>query len=149
MEENEMTNEQRNTIDRLAGAGLSNGKISERTGLSVNTIKSYLRRKTRKPVPGGETAPPTEKTVPEVKNSMHAETCLACGVPISQNSGHRQRKFCSDKCRYKWWADHAETPGRKAVYSFICPTCGQPFTVYGRPGRKYCGVACSARRNRT
>jgi endogenous inhibitor of DNA gyrase (YacG/DUF329 family) len=61
---------------------------------------------------------------------------------VAQNSGRKEKKFCSDKCRMTWWNRHLDKVKRKAVYEYICPHCGKPFTVYGNSHRKYCSHEC-------
>lgn len=29
--------------------------------------------------------------------------CLCCGKEVVQPGGRKEKKFCSDKCRNKWW----------------------------------------------
>lgn len=52
------------------------------------------------------------------------------------------KKFCSDRCRMKWWNSHLDQVQRKANYDFVCPVCKKPFTVYGNANRKYCSHEC-------
>ena len=56
--------------------------ISYELEISINTIKSYIRRH------------------PSMKN---ASRCLYCGKVISQTKGRKVKKFCSDRCRSAYW----------------------------------------------
>lgn len=33
---------------------------------------------------------------------------ICCGKPIVQLSGRKMNRFCSDKCRIKWWSSHLD-----------------------------------------
>lgn len=69
-------------IDSLRLLGMTPTVISETLGVSVNTVKSHIRRH---PVLPGTVC------------------CLYCGKPVLQNEGRKAKKFCSDKCRISYW----------------------------------------------
>lgn len=68
--------------------------------------------------------------------------CLCCGKEVVQPRGRKEKKFCSDKCRNKWWNSNLDKVNRKANYEFICPHCKKLFSAYGNKNRKYCSHAC-------
>ncbi len=115
-----MTDMEKEKIDALRRDGAGYKNIAEQLGLSVNTVKSYCRRNqtTGKPMNTGE------------------HICPTCGKPVAQIPGRREKKFCSDECRRKWWNSHTGLMKKNAV----CTHCGRPF--HGRTGRKYCCHAC-------
>lgn len=127
-----MTDAQKIQIGKLRGAGLGYKKIAEQMGLSENTVKTYCRRHGL----GG--------------NMTHLQTvvqfekhhCLCCGTPVQQTPGRKEKKFCSDSCRNKWWNSHLDKVERKANYEFVCPHCKKPFIAYGNKNRKYCSHEC-------
>ena len=108
-------------IGNMRLQGKSAGAIAAALGLSVNTVKSYLRRH------------------PDM-GCTHF--CPQCGKPVMQAEGRKEKKFCSDKCRNKWWNSHLDQVKRKAVYDFRCPRCGKEFHIYGDKRRKYCSHEC-------
>lgn len=114
-----MTEEQKSAIALLRKRGAGYGKISKELGISENTIKSYCRR---------------NRNVTKLRQGGHL--CPMCGKPVTQNLGRREKKFCSDECRRKWWNSHTGLMKENAV----CFRCGKPF--HGRAGRKYCCHAC-------
>ena len=124
-----MTDAQKIQIGNLRAAGLGYKKIAEQMELSENTVKTYCRRHGL----GGKMA-----ELGEVKKDV----CLCCGVGVKQNPGRKKKKFCSDKCRNKWWNAHLDKVNRKAMYEYECPYCKKPFTVYGNANRKYCSHEC-------
>ena len=81
---------------RLNGATPTD--IARKLNMSVNTIKSHIRRH---PI-----IPPEPK-------------CLWCGVPVVQPEGRKQKKFCSDRCRMQYWNNRRKEEStherRKAV----------------------------------
>lgn len=131
-----MTKEQKLQIARLRRDGYGYVKIAQILGISDNTVKSYCRRNhlTGKAV--------KEKSQVRISSDEGLQLCMSCGVSVKQIPGRKQKKFCSDKCRMKWWNSHLDKVKRKAVYEFICPTCGKRFTAYGNSHRKYCSHEC-------
>lgn len=72
-------------IGNMRLQGKSAGVIADALGLSVNTVKSYLRRH------------------PDM-GCTHF--CPQCGKPVMQAEGRKEKKFCSDQCRSRWWNSH-------------------------------------------
>lgn len=126
-----MNDTQRLKIKQLRGEGYSYGKIAQSLGLSENTIKTYCRRHGLGGVAVG--------TIPSVEMEHY---CLCCGVVVAQHIGRKEKKFCSDKCRNKWWNANLDKVNRKADYKFVCEYCKKPFTAYGNKNRKYCSHEC-------
>ena len=69
------------TISQRYLNGEKPSRIAAALGLSINTVKSHVRR----------------------HFSMKTVYCKECGVSVPQNAGRKQKKFCSDKCRIAWW----------------------------------------------
>ena len=126
-----MNDTQKLQIQKLRAEGCSYGTISEKLGISINTIKTYCRRHGF----GGVASNP-------VPTDEKVHYCLCCGVVVAQNSGRKEKKFCSDKCRNKWWNANLDKVNRKAQYDFVCAYCKKPFTAYGNKNRKYCSHEC-------
>jgi uncharacterized protein YjcR len=124
-----MTNIQKSKIENMRKTGMSYGDIASKLNLSVNTVKSYCRRNNL-------------NAVVESENNIGKVCCKVCGTEIIPVKGRKPRKFCSDKCREKWWNSHPEQVKQKAVYTFICPCCNKSFTAYGNRNRKYCSHSC-------
>lgn len=121
-----MTNEQKEQILAYKRDGFGYKKIGQLMGLSENTIKSFCRR----------------NKAEEKQNDMQSGICPYCGKPLQVSTGRKQRKFCSDKCRMKWWNEHLDRVDKKANYEFVCACCKKPFTAYGNAHRKYCCHEC-------
>ena len=121
-----MTEIEKSEIKRLHESGLGYKRISSETGISVNTVKSFL--KTSVPL-GAE------------KNR-----CLNCGVPVVQAPHRKQKKFCSDKCRNAWWSAHPENRKEKP-YTHTCLCCGREFST-DKVVSKYCSKRCFAEARR-
>ncbi len=126
-----MTSEEKNQIKRLRAEGYGYKKIADVVGIPHSTIKSFCRRNGL----GG-------RVDSEQKTDDEIQTCKCCGLPVKQNPGRKEKKFCSYTCRMKWWKEHPDKVERKAVYHFECVFCHKPFTAYGNANRKYCCHEC-------
>lgn len=124
-----MTDAQKDRIRQMKADGFGYIRIARELGILENTVKSFCRRE-------GLNAAEAE-TLPAPKGA-----CLCCGAQVRQNPGRKMKKFCSDKCRNKWWNSHQDKVRRRAYYEFICAYCKKPFTAYGNARRKYCSQAC-------
>lgn len=121
---------QKEQIARLRAEGQSYNSIADIMGLSINTVKSYCRRANL----GGNATTMSE--------SADGTYCGQCGARLKQTLGKRRKRFCSDQCRMAWWNTHPEAIQRKAIYTFICAHCQEPFESYGNRDRKFCSRAC-------
>lgn len=121
-----MDNTTKQKIINLRKSGLGYTKISQILNMSVNTVKSFCRR--------------NNITITDI--SQNTEFCRQCGKPVTTLPGHKEKKFCSDVCRMKWWKENPSKIKRKAFYSFVCPTCGKTFNAYGNSHRKYYSHSC-------
>ena len=113
-----MTDLQKREVQTMRSAGASYGEIAAALNLSVSTVKSHLRR-----------------CKPE-------SVCECCGKEVMQIKWRKHKRFCSDACRFKWWAAHRSELRKTAVRTVVCPACGKEFSVYADPKRKYCCHAC-------
>lgn len=128
-----MTKEIKKKVDNLISLGYSANKIVKEIPISINTIKSYIRRKNAKNKENEVQIP-----MPVVKDGI----CLYCGSHIEQSNKTKKRKFCSKKCKYLWWKEHPEYLKKKAVYKIKCKCCHKYFTSYGNKNRIYCTHSC-------
>ncbi|MDF2645358.1 MAG: Sigma-70 region 4 type 2 [Paenibacillus sp.] len=131
-----MTEEQKSQIKNLRVDGYGYNRIAQVLGISENTVKSFCRRNNLTGKAAVE-IPKAQAPADEGKRF-----CMYCGVTVAQNPGRKVKKFCSDKCRMKWWNDNLDKVKRKAMYEYICPHCGKRFKVYGNSRRKYCSHEC-------
>lgn len=123
-----MTDKQKNQVADYRKAGYGYTQISKMMDLSITCVKSYCQRHGL----GG--------IISETADGEHR--CLCCGKKVKQNPGRKEKKFCSDTCRMKWWNEHLDRVNRRANYEYVCPVCKKPFTVYGNANRKYCSHEC-------
>lgn len=128
-----MTNEQKTRIAAMRRDGYSYSKIAADVGVNENTVKTFCRRN---PVAIAPEAPAP------VFPGITEKPCRCCGKTVIQYPGRKEKKFCSDACRNKWWNTHLNDVKRKAMYEFTCPACGSTFYAYGNRSRKYCSHAC-------
>ncbi len=128
-----MTDTQKDRIRQMKAGGFGYIKIARELGLPENTVKSFCRRE-------GLNGKVPDKGAPVPEAGIG--TCPCCGAKVEQNPGRKAKKFCSDKCRNKWWNSRLDQVERKAHYEFVCAYCKKPFTAYGNAGRKYCSHEC-------
>ena len=114
-------------IDKLRCEGLGYRKIANILGLSEGVVRGYCYR----------------HPLPIKKNK-----CLECGKSVLSTPQKKEKKFCSDKCRMKWWNSHKDLVKKKAIYKFVCKHCGCEFESYGNKNRKYCSRRCFANARR-
>ena len=120
-----MTEKQATLIDTLRQKrDRSMAQIAEITGLSVNTVKSWCRRH---PLEDAKTG-----------------VCRQCGTPIRQLPHRKPKRFCSDRCRYAWWAANPQARKNRTSYTHICKYCGSAFET-DRAAGSYCSVECFAK----
>lgn len=126
-----MTKHEIEILNIMRSHDKSAADIAIALGLSVNTVRSYIRRH-----------PP--------KDAVQVG-CRQCGKPVMQHKGRKAKYFCSDRCRNAWWNAHPENVQRKAYYRLTCQFCGKEFVSYGSKNRKYCSRLCyaDARRSRS
>lgn len=123
-----MTEQEKTHIRELQKQGVSYGNIAAQTGISRNTIKSFLRRNV------GELTPSTTEPIKTV--------CQNCGCEISMTPHKKAKKFCSDSCRMQWWNAHRDLVKVNVVYRLECQCCHKRFSDPGHKNRKFCSVAC-------
>lgn len=121
-----MTTKLESQITRLRRMGKGYGSIADELGVSLNTVKSFCRRK-------GLTGRVSEGGVVR---------CAFCGAEVPQAEHRKPKKYCSDACRMKWWNAHRHLLHRRTGVVFHCLSCGREFTDYASAGRKYCSHAC-------
>ena len=116
-----MKNQDINILNKMRLDGKKASEIACALRISVNTVRSYIRRH------------------PDIQGRS---VCRNCGKVIVQPSGHKIKLFCSDKCRMAWWNSHPEKINKKAYYNLICNQCGKEFISYGNKNRKFCCREC-------
>lgn len=110
LEDDLMTNEQREKITSLRHQGYGYTAVANSVGLSKDSVKAYCRSHGL----AGEKA--KSHSLAEVPTQL----CLNCGKALIQLPGRKQKKFCCPECRISWWNAHPEAVKQKAVYTFTC-----------------------------
>lgn len=129
-----MTKDEKNSIAQMRRDGYSYSQIARELGINENTVKTFCRR-------NGLTGAAMQAPEPVLPDIVE-KPCLQCGKPVIQYPGRKEKKFCSDACRNKWWNSHMGQVRRKAMCEYTCPTCGGTFFAYGNRNRKYCSHGC-------
>jgi len=118
-----MTVLQKEQIAALRRQGLSYKEVSDKVGVSKNTVKSFCRRNAIEAVNASE----------ETKHTANKEHCIHCGEPLTKTRS--TKKFCSNACRLAWHKANRQPTA-------ICSCCGEKFDNNGNSSRKYCSNAC-------
>ena len=118
-----MTQQEKYRIWELHQTGFGYKKIAKLLNLNEDTVKSYIRRTSKKEPP---------KLV-----------CEECGKTLIQKPKTKPRRFRSDRCRLQWWSKHPNA-GNRSGFSFICEYCGKEFKSYASKTRRYCSTHCYA-----
>ena len=154
-----MTSDQKAVVDLLRSRGRGYKYIASEIGVSENTVKSYCRRA---PLPAASAtdmatvsakpAAPQHKAntpvgvpapvPPADQNPANTLPCRWCGKSVAQTPGRKEKLFCSEPCRVKWWNRNRHSSQCKTCLQLVCPTCHKPFSSYGNPNRKYCSQSC-------
>lgn len=108
----------------LKSRGYRAKRISKELNVSLNTVKSTLRRSN------------TEKTC--------LILCKNCGKGIENTSNHK-KVFCCDKCRNEWWNKRRKSIEKASGKKTVCACCGKEFASYSHKGQKYCSHECYIR----
>ncbi|HHT82603.1 MAG TPA: hypothetical protein GX003_04130 [Acholeplasmataceae bacterium] len=45
-------------------------------------------------------------TIAKAEKNTLSGFCKNCGIKTLSVKGKKAKKFCSDRCRYKWWNNH-------------------------------------------
>ena len=112
-------------IIELKMTGMGSKAIAAQLHLSPNSVKTFIHRHGKDPA-----------------YIASMGMCPCCGARLVQIPGKKPKKFCSDACRMKWWAQHTEQMDR-TLYTITCTQCGRSFES-ANPKRKFCGRACYA-----
>ena len=78
----------------------------------------------------------------DLVSSEKEKTCPECGNIVVQRPHTKPRRFCSTRCRHRWYINHPELMPENSVHHFVCAKCRQPFITYGNKKRKYCSHEC-------
>ena len=100
-----MTPDEKSRLTAMRKAGRSYTEIADELGISKNTIKTFCRR--------NGLAPEVEST--PVDDTPTERLCPHCGKPVIQLEGRKEKKFCSDTCRNRWWNSHMDMVKRQAM----------------------------------
>lgn len=114
-----MTELEEKKIWDLRSKGKGYKAIAIELNLPTGTIKSYCTR-----------------------NKVGSGKCRYCGEPIVQTPGRKQKKYCSEGCKTKWWNLNRKIIKHRFIKPKFCEHCGQSFLPIKRPSQKYCSRDC-------
>lgn len=114
-----MTELEEKRIWDLRSKGKGYKAISIELNLPIGTIKSYCTR-----------------------NNVGSSKCRCCGESIIQAPGRKQKKFCSERCKTKWWNRNRKIIKHRFIKPKICEHCGSSFLPIKRPTQRFCCREC-------
>ncbi len=122
--------EQKDLIIAYRNKGLSYSEIAEKLDVSVDYARTVCSRKPRARNKG-----PTDSE----------NICVYCGKELDLSGNRRERLFCDDRCRKKYY----NQANMRTPFICTCHQCGHEFVAYGFADKKYCSRECRslARRN--
>ena len=134
-----MTPEEKSSLSAMRKAGRSYTEIAAELGISKNTVKTFCRR-------NGLTPEVESKPVEVTPSPATDRLCPQCGRPVIQPECRKQKKFCSDTCRNRWWNSHMNMVKGHAKASGVQGQCTEKADCQ-RPwqGRRSMRTGCSKR----
>lgn len=124
-----MTEEQRQAALTMRAENRTFAEISALLGIPTSTLKSCMKRENK-----------VEKRTVETGQGETA-VCRQCGQVLRLHSGNRMKRFCSERCRQRWWRANRGAVTQKASVA-QCAHCGKLFKNGGNPKRRYCCQRC-------
>ena len=118
-----MTQLEKEEIIKLKLAGNSYKQISVLTGICISKIKSVCIRY-------------------NTKQTEIISYCKCCGKKLILVGGKKQKLYCNDKCRMRYWRNHQSELKSNHIVEVECPICHQIFKAYETKKRKYCCWDC-------
>ena len=120
-----MTDKDKKRLTELRGQGYTYQQIAEASGVVLSSVKMFFKRNNTPSDDGG--------------------ICAQCKKPLEKDAPKKKR-FCSEKCRIKWWAEHPEQLSNAREHQYKCPACGKDF--YSYMPAKFCSLNCYHRSRR-
>lgn len=116
-----MTNDKRKILE-LKQMGYGYKKIAKELNLSLSVVRYACSQVS--------------------DDDLLSGSCEHCGLKIKSIKGKKKKRFCSDKCRWKWWNQHHDELKKRAYYTHTCKYCNKEFTIYAVKERNYCSHEC-------
>ena len=127
-----MTEKEKSTAEVMRRNGCTYRAIADKLHLSLSTVKAHCNRHSI------TISHPTQEEAPVPTVPL----CKRYHEVIINTPGHRQRVFCSDRCRILFWKEHPDKLQRKALVSKACLACGTEFDDYEGHHKKFCSHIC-------
>lgn len=124
-----MTEEQRRAALAMRVENRTFAEISALLGIPTSTLKSGLKREKQADSSAMKTG------------SEGTYVCRQCGQPLLLHAGNRMKRFCSERCRQRWWRANRGTVTKSSSVS-QCAHCGKLFRNGGGSQRRYCCRTC-------
>ena len=124
-----LTDAERTKIIEMRSKGIGYKAIGSKLGMSRDAVRRFCKNNN---LTGYGEA---------VKiNHDEMAICPNCGKALEQPMRGRPKKFCSDKCRLRWWNDNFSS--HRLGMKTTCAECGRSFMSSPSSKRKYCSHEC-------
>lgn len=127
-----MTEEQKETIERLRNVGLGYRKIAMVLELSRDKARNYCKASG---LDGYAKKRLQAKEGKQMEEDCADSACRYCGKPIEKQNTGRKRIYCSEECRRAWYLP---------LYKHECMFCGKKFESSSKM-QKFCSYDCYIR----
>ncbi|MCI7068342.1 MAG: hypothetical protein MR990_01520 [Mollicutes bacterium] len=114
-----VTNEQKVEILKLHKQGLGYKAIGRSLDIPVDNVKKFIKRLKYEDIC----------------------ICLECGSIFSPLPGKKIKRFCSKKCRLRYWQKKTRTSLKYKIQK-ACPECGAVFMTYKYRQGVFCSREC-------
>ena len=114
-----LTNEQKATILSMRKQGIPYADIAIVTGVHANLAKQIVFRHRHK------------------KQIMR---CAQCNKVMTDSNNRPSKRFCSNRCRSKWWYVHRDQLSTLHEHSHNCVVCGRQFFSF--KAASFCSRSC-------
>ena len=114
-----MTDKDKKHLAELRDQGYTYQQIAEASGIGLSSVKMFFKR----------------NNTPADDSGL----CAQCKKRLEKDAPKKKR-FCSEKCRIKWWAEHPEQLSNAREHQYKCPVCCKVFYSY-KPA-KFCSLTC-------
>lgn len=127
-----MTEEQKQTLERLRYVGLGYRKIRIVLNISRDKVRNYCKAND---LDGYAKKHLQAKESKQMEENCVDSVCRHCGKPIEKQAIGRKRIYCAEECRRAWSKNHLP------LYKHECMFCGKKFESSSKK-QKFCSL-CS------
>lgn len=137
----------REQVREMRMSGEECKSIAEQTGIPEGQVIVYCLQ-LGLPVSGPcrlmKLSPEDEAWLRYRRGKPEGRICPVCWKPLIQPYRGRRKRFCSSRCKDKWWNDKRGNEKEKHGREAVCENCGKPFIAVNEKSRerRFCSRDC-------